>query len=218
GGSAGSVRRGGPGGCPSQCSLPALLVYGVVDQRDLQPLVDAALAAGADDLQAADFAGVAHVGATVGLQIEPLDLDHPHLLDVGGQEVDLGADQVGDLECLLARQGAPGDRQSRGDPLVGGPLDVGHALRIEVFQFKVHACFVGAHIAAGDQRAVLAEDDAAEDVERGVHAHEPVPSIPVDLTPERGAGRGRSTTFQHVHDLTVLAGDAHDLPGVCAVG
>ena len=36
--------------------------------------------------------------AAVRLQIQTYQLHHPHKLNVGRQQVDLGADQVGDLE------------------------------------------------------------------------------------------------------------------------
>ena len=53
---------------------------------------------------AADLAGVGDVRPAIGLQVEPDDLDRPDLLDPLGQQVDLGADQVGDRERLVARQ------------------------------------------------------------------------------------------------------------------
>jgi hypothetical protein len=56
----------------------------------------------------------------VGLEVEPYDLDGPHLADLLRQQVDLGADQVGDVESLLVRQ------EVDPDLAIGLPSRVGH--------------------------------------------------------------------------------------------
>src|SRR5258706_16065446 len=50
-----------------------------VHYLQLDTLIDLALALVIHDPDAADLAGVGHVGAAVGLQVEPHDLDDAHL-------------------------------------------------------------------------------------------------------------------------------------------
>src|SRR5829696_2480497 len=72
-------------------------------QDELHALVLAALALVAGDLHLSDLAGVGDVGAAVGLGVEALDLDDPDHFHPLGHEVDLGADETGVLQRLLAR-------------------------------------------------------------------------------------------------------------------
>src|SRR5579884_2313619 len=64
-------------------------------QRDLHALVDLALVLRLDDADAADLAGARDMRPTVRLQVHPYDLDDADRLDVRRQQIDLGADQVG---------------------------------------------------------------------------------------------------------------------------
>ena len=63
---------------------------------DAEALVDAALALVLDDADRADLPRVMDVEAAVGLEVESLDVDSADLLNGLGDEVDLGADEVGD--------------------------------------------------------------------------------------------------------------------------
>src|SRR3972149_8017793 len=68
-----------------------------------QAFVDLALALVVHDADRTHFPRVGDVGATVRLQIQPHDFDHPNLLDSLRQQVDLGSDQVWDGLALIAR-------------------------------------------------------------------------------------------------------------------
>ena len=69
-----------------------------------QAFVDPSLALVAYDSDMANLTGVGHVRTAVRLQVEAHDVHDADLVDRRGQEVDLGADQVRDLEGLLARE------------------------------------------------------------------------------------------------------------------
>ena len=69
-------------------------------------LVDAALGFVARDVDRSDLARVGDVGAAIGLKVKALDVDDPDLGDALRQQVDLGADQVGDGKGLVAGQEA----------------------------------------------------------------------------------------------------------------
>ena len=71
----------------------------------------------------------------------------------------------------------------RGNFIVGVGLDVGDALRRELgaVHLEIHAGVILRHIAAGHLCAEVTIDQATEDMERRVHAHQGVTAIPVDL-------------------------------------
>ena len=52
------------------------------------------------------------------------------------------------------------------------------------------------HVAPGDERAVVAEDDPTQDVQRRVHPHQPVASLPIQLDPHG---------VRHLRQLSVAA-------------
>ena len=56
----------------------------LIFQSDPDPFVDAAFALVSDHFNHTDFTGVGHVGPTVGLQVQPVDVDGADLLDVWG--------------------------------------------------------------------------------------------------------------------------------------
>ena len=68
------------------------------------------------------------MGAAVGLQVEALDLDHAHFGDALGQQVDLGADQVGDLEGFFPGQDSDFQRVGFGYLSVDGGFDLGRPI------------------------------------------------------------------------------------------
>ena len=76
-----------------------------------------------------------------------------------------------------------------GDGLVDAHLDIARQRRGEPLHREVHARAVGVHLPAGDLRAVVGEDQAAEQVQRGVGAHHAVAEVPVQLPAERRAHR-----------------------------
>ena len=145
----------------------------------------------ADHVDAAHLAGVADVSAAVGLQVQAPDVNGAHFGDGGGEQVDFGADQVGVGIGVGAGHKVDGDVAR----LRHLGIDAGFYFAGEfgghIFQLKVHAGGAGTHIAPGDQGAVVAPDDAAEDVQSGVGAHQQVAPLPVDDAVEGGAdGRG----------------------------
>src|SRR5581483_6595576 len=122
------------------------------------------------DVQAADLPGRGDVGAPVGLGVEAHDVDDAYFGEIRREQVGGGADDVGDRVRLLARQ------HLDVDPPVGGDLHracggdgVLEALR-HLGQVEVHPGLERLHVAAGDQRAEVAIDDACEQVHRRVGA------------------------------------------------
>src|SRR5207249_647987 len=158
--------------CPSLQTLPSLVYdlrhdstpttsYGVEDSQ-AKPFVDAAFALVAGHADAADLARTRHVRPAVGLQVETYYLDYAHLLDAFRQQVDPGADQIGDSEGLSARQTAHAYLMVRRDLGVGTRLDLGGEVGAHALQLEVHACAAGLHRSARDGCAVVAPDDAAQ--------------------------------------------------------
>ena len=81
------------------------------------------------------------------------------------------------------------------DPPVGGDLGVARGLdrvleaRRHLGEVEVHPRRQRLHVAAGDQRAEVPEDDAAEHVQAGVGAHQRGAALVLDGAADRGAGR-----------------------------
>ena len=114
-------------------------------------------------------------------------------------------------------------RGSTGDPdvaaaeelLVDGRLDRPDELGRHPLELEVHPAAAGLHVAAGHERPVVAPDDAAQGVQRGVRAHQPEAAVPVEVGGEdRRAGRRRlGARLQLVPDLVAGLLRGHDLPG-----
>src|SRR6185369_11276785 len=138
----------------------------------------------------ADLAGVGDVRAAIGLEVEANDLDGPDLGDARREQVDLGPDQVRYREGLVARQDPDPDVAPGGQLRVDLRLDLADELTGHPLELEVHPPRAGLHVAAGDLGAVVAPDDPAQDVERGVGAHQQVPPQPVDLRGHDLADRG----------------------------
>src|SRR5262245_25138209 len=182
-------------------------------ELDADALVDPALRFVAGHPDRPDLAGVRDVGPAVGLEVEPDDLDRPDLLDPGREQVDLRADEVRDRERLVAGQDVDADLALGPELLVDVRLDLAHQLARHPFELEVHPAGAGLHVAAGDLRAVVAPDDAAQDMERGVGAHEKVAPRPLDLGPDRVAdARRRGSRLEVVDDLAVGLARADDGP------
>ena len=121
------------------------------------------------------------MGAAVGLQVEPDDLDRPHGLDPGWQQVDLGPDQVGDCERLLAGKDVDSNVALGRQLGVHLLLDLVDELAAHPLEFEVHPAAAGLHVPAGDLRAVVAPDDAAQGVQGGVGPHQQEATRPIDV-------------------------------------
>jgi len=71
-------------------------------------LLFAPFEAGFEQLHRADLAGAGDVGAAIGLEIQPDDIDGANLLNALRQKIDLCTDQIGNLEGLSrAAESAP---------------------------------------------------------------------------------------------------------------
>ncbi len=150
------------------------------------------------------FASVGHVGATVGLHVQALDLHDAHLPDALRQQVDFGANKIGYLESLLARQTVDFHRPGSGHFGVDLLLHLLGEVNAHVFQLEVHAGRQRLHVAARHQCSVVAPDDTAEDVQRGVGAHQLVAVLPIQHAPDLRA-HGRRLDVQLVpHQVALL--------------
>ena len=168
-----------------------------VDDLEADALVALALGLGLDHADAADLAGRAHVGAAVGLLVEPDDVDHADLGHRLGDEVHLGADEV-----LVLHGVGPGQERHL-DGSVGGELGVHQLLdsRPEALgqrvELEVHAGGERLHVPAGHRHPPLVPDHAAQHVQRGVGAHQAVAAVPVDAavdgSPTAGSGSSPSS-------------------------
>jgi hypothetical protein len=124
----------------------------------------------------------------------------------------IGPDEIRDRERVVARQDRDADLALGGDLVVDAPLDLADELTGHPLELEVHPAGAGLHVAAGDLRPVVPPDDAAQDVERRVGAHQQMPTVPVDLgshgVPDRRRPRSR---LQVVDDLALgLPGRADD--------
>jgi len=157
--------------------------------------VDATLGLVAGDADRADLAGVGDMRPAIGLQVEAHDLDRPDLVDPLGQEVDPGPDEVRDGEGLVSRQDRHADVSPRDELVVDLRLDLVDEIATQPLEFKVHPARARLHVAAGDERTVVAPHDAAQGVERGVRPHEQEATRPVQL--------GGEDIVEHVDDARV---------------
>src|SRR5436190_22200783 len=131
-------------------------------EGDPDPLVDPAFALVARDADPPDLAGVGDVCPAVGLEVEPVDLDRPDLLDPLGQQVDLGPDQVRDGERLGARKDVDADVARGVELRVDRRLDGVDQVSRHSFELEVHPARARLHVAAGDERTVVAPHDVAQ--------------------------------------------------------
>src|SRR4051812_3226995 len=103
-----------------------------IRQLDLQSLVRLPLRTRSDDVQRTDLPRVLDMCSAIRLQVEPDDLDRPHLGDRLRQQIDLRPDQIGDLECFVARQDSHEHVPTRAQLLIGSPFDLRYPLRSKV--------------------------------------------------------------------------------------
>src|SRR4029077_9668628 len=82
-----------------------------------------------------------------------------------------------------------------------------HSLELEV-----HPPAAGLHVAAGDERAVVAPDDTAQGVQRGVGPHQRVATSPVEIDGQQIVAGRRAVRprLELMDDVAAgLAGDAN---------
>src|SRR3954452_21838672 len=110
--------------------------------------------------------------AAIGLCVEADDVGDPHFSQVGGEQVGRRADDVRDREGFVTRQDLDVDAPIGGDLLPACLRDpVSEALG-DLGQVEVHPAFERLHVATGYQTAVLPEDDAGQEMQRGMRAHQ----------------------------------------------
>src|SRR3990172_3265845 len=156
-----------------------------------QTFIDLALALVVHDADRTHFPRVGDVGATVRLQIQPHDLDHPDLLDSLRQQVDLGSDQVWNLEGLLAGQDVGPHRPPGFHLAVDLLFDLAHQFGAHALELEVHSPPQRLHVAPGDAGAVVAPDHPAQDVHGRVGAHEPKSAAPIEFAADAEINRRR---------------------------
>src|SRR5262245_45436791 len=95
----------------------------------------------------------------VSLYIETDDVDDADFPLVGGDQVRLRADDVGQRERLVAAEDAYVDPAVRGHLGVYQVLESSLEVAGNLGKVEVHASLAGLHVAAGDEGAEVAEDD-----------------------------------------------------------
>src|SRR3990172_4464877 len=168
---------------------------------DVDALVDFTLALVIHHVYLSHLAGIGNMRTAVSLQIQANQFNGANLLNVRRQQVDFSANQVGDGKGFLARQDTHMHSASSLHLTVDGFLDHADQLFAQILEFEIHAAFERFHIAAGDLRAVVAENHAAQDVQRAVGAHQLVARLPVDLAVDASADRWQGAfSIQQVPD------------------
>src|SRR5690606_37728372 len=164
----------------------------------------AALVLHLGDSDAADLLGGGDVGAAVGLGVEADDVDDADVLDFGRYEVRGRPDDVGDLERLVPREGLDVDAPVGLDLGVARVLDGLLETGRDLAQVEVHAGGQRLHVAARHEAAVVAEDDAAEQVQPRVRAHQRGAPVVLDRPLDDGAD-GRDGVALHGDEHQVFA-------------
>jgi hypothetical protein len=130
------------------------------------------------------------------------------------QEIDLGADQIGDGECLLARQHGDADLAGHRQLGVDLGLDLVDQLAAHPLELEVHPARAGLHVPAGDLRPVVAPDDAAQRVECRVRPHEREAAGPIEVGDQDVTdGRRLDLRIELMDDLATRASCPADRPG-----
>ena len=142
-------------------------------------------------------------------------------VDPRRQQVDLRPDEVRDRRRPRRAAGRRPGRRGRARQLgVDGRLDRVDEVAAHRLELEVHPPGAGLHVAAGDERAVVAPDDAAQRVEGRVGAHqarsgEPSRGRPGRRSPTAG---GSTPALELVDDLVVRLARRHDDPGPAVGG
>src|SRR6516164_546133 len=138
-------------------------------ERNLDALVALAFAADLQHAYAFDLRDVGDMGAPAGLQIDARDAEQPHASGTARRLHAHGLDELRLRVELGVRDPYRLGGSARDDERVGLAFD---ALRIELTEIdvEVEPRLVGCDVAAGDR----GRDDAGQQVERGMQAHQPV--------------------------------------------
>ena len=120
----------------------------------------------------------------------------------------------GIANASVAGQDADPDVARRRELLVDGRLDRADEVAGHPLELEVHPTRARLHVAAGHERAVVAPDDAAQRVQRGVGAHQGKPARPVEVHLDAIAECGRISAigFELVDDLAAGLPGAPDRP------
>ena len=155
------------------------------------------------------------MGAAVSLDVQPGDVDGADFLNVGRQQVDFGANQVGNLLGLFPAQVADLNGAGGGHFGVGPFRDFLSEGGAHLFQLKIHPGRAGAHIAAGNLGSIIPPDHAAKDVQGGMGSHQPIAMFPIDAAGDRRAA-GRQIAVDAVDNFTL--DPAHPGNGILLTG
>src|SRR5690606_40838375 len=102
--------------------------------------------------------------AAIGLQIQPDDFHSTYLQNTFRQKIDLGADQIWDLERLFPRENLDSNLTGLCHLMVDRHLDLADEFSAHGLEFKIHASLEWVHIATGNFRPIIAEDRSTQDV------------------------------------------------------
>ena len=192
-------RRGKPAGhCPGQLVLQAVIGERPVAAGKFDPDVVLAFLP-TPNLQQADFAGLADMGATAGAAVAVRDRYEADLLEFrAGRFTQRVGGQFGGLDEFRL------DRPIGEDHGIGGVLNVPGLLGRQSRQRHVDLDGGGAEMEADIFRLVLGEKDAGQDVFAGVLLHVVEPPLPVDFADDRAVA---GIAVDSVDDLAVLGLD-----------
>ena len=97
---------------------------------------------------------------------------------------------------------------------VDGRLDRVDEVARHPLELEVHPARSGLHVAAGHERAVVAPDDAAQRMQRGMGPHQREPPRPVEIDPDHVADRRRvaAVGLELVDDLATGLARGTDRP------
>src|SRR5579872_2330661 len=161
--------------------------YLFINQGDFQPFVDLTLVFCLCNHDAANFLCMMDVRPAISLQVESDDFDDAYFLHLWWQQINLGANQIGNGESLLAWQRIDPNRIICLDRFVNLLFDISNAFFIQIFHGEIHTCPVGVHLAAGDLHTKFTPDSATKDMKSRMGAHHAIAEIPINRTDNFGA-------------------------------
>src|SRR4029453_15576078 len=177
------------------------------DEGEVDAAVHLALILDLGNLDDANLAGARDMGAAAWLQVHALDVQQPHLAGAHRRLHRHGAHQLRLGRQLLVGDPARADRVILLDQAVDLARDLLFVQAL-VRQVEGEPALAVADLTAGH----VALDDGGEQVQAGVHAHQAVAAVPVDLGLDVGARRhGWRARLRHMpHGLVVGALDGVD--------
>src|SRR5215472_14912040 len=144
-----------------------------------------------DDLEPADLAGGGDVRAAVRLLVQADDVDDPHFLDLGRDQVGGRADDVRDRERLVPGQDAYVDATVSLHLGIARGLDSIPKARWNVRKVEVHPGGQRLHVAACHRSTEVPEHHPAEHVQARVGTHQRGPAFVLDGPAHRGTWHGQ---------------------------